>query len=138
MTQSWPSARYLVTADSACCLCTSVGMCVGFLLLFFFVCLFVCLIVCLLFLGGRGACFCSFVVVVAFLTYRLVGLVVRRLPRERRPRVRIPLAPGFFRGRVIPVTEKLVHQWLPFQAPGVIGSALGLVGPVSVYCDWVR
>ena len=29
-------------------------------------------------------------------------------------------------------------QWLPCQAPGVIGSALGLVGPVSVYCDWVR
>ena len=24
------------------------------------------------------------------------------------------------------------------QAPGIIGSALGLVGPVSVYCDWVR
>ena len=24
------------------------------------------------------------------------------------------------------------------QAPGVIGSVLGLVGPVSVYCDWVR
>ena len=23
-------------------------------------------------------------------------------------------------------------------SPGVIGSALGLVGPVSVYCDWVR
>ena len=22
--------------------------------------------------------------------------------------------------------------------PGTIGSALGLVGPVSVYCDWVR
>ena len=22
--------------------------------------------------------------------------------------------------------------------PGMIGSALGLVGPVSVYCDWVR
>ena len=22
--------------------------------------------------------------------------------------------------------------------PGIIGSALGLVGPVSVYCDWVR
>ena len=29
-------------------------------------------------------------------------------------------------------------QWLPCQAPGVIGSALGLVGLVSVYCDWVR
>ena len=27
---------------------------------------------------------------------------------------------------------------LPCQAPGVIGSALGLVGPMSVYCDWVR
>ena len=27
---------------------------------------------------------------------------------------------------------------LPCQAPGVIGSVLGLVGPVSVYCDWVR
>ena len=29
-------------------------------------------------------------------------------------------------------------QWLPCQTPGVIGSVLGLVGPVSVYCDWVR
>ena len=29
-------------------------------------------------------------------------------------------------------------QWLPCQAPGVMGSVLGLVGPVSVYCDWVR
>ena len=44
----------------------------------------------------------------------------------------------FFRGRVIPVTQKLALQWLPCQAPGVIGSVLGLVGPVSVYCDWVR
>ena len=31
-----------------------------------------------------------------------------------------------------------VESWLPCQAPGVIGSVLGLVGPVSVYCDWVR
>ena len=53
--------------------------------------------------------------------------------------------PGFesrlrrdFLGRVIPVTKKLALQWLPCQVPGVIGSALGLVGPVSVYCDWVR
>ena len=29
-------------------------------------------------------------------------------------------------------------QWLPCQAPGVIGSALGSAGPVSVYCDWVE
>ena len=27
---------------------------------------------------------------------------------------------------------------LPCQAPDVIGSVLGLVGPVSVYGDWVR
>ena len=29
-------------------------------------------------------------------------------------------------------------KWLLCQAPGVIRSALGVVGPVSVYCDWVR
>ena len=27
---------------------------------------------------------------------------------------------------------------LPCQALGVLGSALGLIGLVSVYCDWVR
>ena len=31
-----------------------------------------------------------------------------------------------------------MNQKLPCQAPGVIGSVLGLVGPVSVHCDWVR
>ena len=30
---------------------------------------------------------------------------------------------------------KIGPQWLPCQAPGDKGSALGLVGPVSVYCD---
>ena len=38
----------------------------------------------------------------------------------------------------VKLTSKLALQWLPCQAPGVIGSALGLVSPVSVYCDWVR
>ena len=52
--------------------------------------------------------------------------------------VRIPLATGFFRGRVIPATQKLALQWLPFEAPSEIGSVLGLVGPVSENCDWVR
>ena len=33
------------------------------------------------------------------------------------------------------MTKKLALQWLPCQAPGVIGSVLALVGPVSVYCD---
>ena len=48
------------------------------------------------------------------------------------------LAPGFFRGRVIPVAYTLALRWLPCREPGVRGSVLGLVGPVSVYCDWVR
>ena len=45
------------------------------------------------------------------------------------------LAMDLFPGRVIPVTGKLVLQWLHCQAPGVRGPALGLVGPVSVDCD---
>ena len=42
-----------------------------------------------------------------------------------------------FPGRVIPVTQRLVCWWLLYQAPGVIGLVLGLVGPVSVCHDWV-
>ena len=73
---------------------------------------------------------------VSFIGYRLVGLVVRRPPREWKiPGSNPSCAEIFFRGRVTPVTSKLALQWLPSQAPGVIGSALGLVGPVS---DWVR
>ena len=40
---------------------------------------------------------------------------------------------GSFPGWVIPVTSKLVLQWLPCQEPGTTGSALGMVGLVSVY-----
>ena len=36
------------------------------------------------------------------------------------------------------VTSKLALQWLPCQAPGITGLAPGMVGPVSVYCNWVR
>ena len=65
---------------------------------------------------------------------RLVGLVV--MPSESgRSEVRIPLALGIFS---IPVTSKLALRWLPCQAPGVIGSVLGQVDRVSVYCNWVR
>ena len=71
--------------------------------------------------------------------YRLVGLVVKAsASRAEGPGFESRLRRDFFRGRVIPVTYKLALQWLPCQAPGVIGSALGLVGPLSVYCDWVR
>ena len=48
------------------------------------------------------------------------------------------LSRDLFPGGVTPVIQKLVLQWLPCQVPGVPGSVLGLVGPVSVYCDWVR
>ena len=34
--------------------------------------------------------------------------------------------------------KNMALQWLSWNAPGVIGSVLGLVGPVSVYCDLVR
>ena len=40
-------------------------------------------------------------------------------------------------GRVIPVTYELALQWLPCQVPGIVRPALGLVGLVSVFCDWV-
>ena len=42
---------------------------------------------------------------------------------------------GAFPGPVIPVTYKQALQWLPSQAPGLIGSVLRLVCQVSVYCD---
>ena len=69
---------------------------------------------------------------------RLVGLVVKASPSGAEdPRFESRWRRDFS-GRVIPVTSKLALQWLPCQAPGVIGSVLGLVGPVSVYCDWMR
>ena len=43
-----------------------------------------------------------------------------------------------FSGSSYTSDKKMALQWLPCQASGVIGSALGLVGPVSVYCDRVR
>ena len=70
----------------------------------------------------------------------LIGLVVK----ESASRAEDPWFESCLRrdfsgvSGVIPVTSKLALQWLPCQAPGVIGSVLGLVGPVSVYCDWVR
>ena len=35
-------------------------------------------------------------------------------------------------------TSDLKIGTVPCQVPGIMGSALRLVGPVSVYCDWVR
>ena len=71
--------------------------------------------------------------------HRLVGLVVRRLPRERKIPGSNPACSGIFWGSShTSDLKKMALQWLPCQEPCVIGSALRLVGPVSVYCDWVR
>ena len=70
---------------------------------------------------------------------RLTGLVVKASAWRAEDLGSIPafdVVP--FPGRVMPQTSNLVLPWLPCQAPGVIGSALGLVGPVSVYCDFVK
>ena len=60
---------------------------------------------------------------------------LRRRPQEWKTQGSIPTCVGIFQGWIIPSTLKLALQWLPYHAPGVLGSALGLVGPVSVYCD---
>ena len=72
------------------------------------------------------------------LFHRLVGLVARRPPRERKIPGSNPACAGIFPGMSHTSDLKLALQWLPYQAPGVIGSVLGLAGPVSVHCDWVR
>ena len=64
---------------------------------------------------------------------------LRRPPRERQIRGSIPaFSEGIFQGRVLPATKELALRWLPCQVSDVIGSTLGLVGPVSVYRDWVK
>ena len=69
----------------------------------------------------------------------LVGLVAKAsASRAEDPGFESRLRRDFSVSSDIPVTSKLALQWLPCQAPGVIGSVLGLVGPVSVHCDWVR
>ena len=70
----------------------------------------------------------------------LVGLVVKAsASREEGPGFESRLRHGdFFRVESYQRLKRLALQWLPCQAPGVTGSVLGLVGPVSVYCDWLR
>ena len=63
------------------------------------------------------------------MTDRLVGLVVEAsASRAEDPRFESRLHRGL----------KLTLQWLPCQVPSAMGSVLGLFGPVSVYCDWVK
>ena len=70
--------------------------------------------------------------------YMCIGLVVKASASRAEDPGSKPACAWIFSGSVIPVTSKLALQWLPCQAPGIIVSALGLVGPVSAYCDWMR
>ena len=69
----------------------------------------------------------------------LVGLVVKApASKAENPGFNPACAAVLFPGQVTPATKQSALQWLSCQAPGVTGSAPGLVGLVSVYCDWVR
>ena len=65
------------------------------------------------------------------LTHRLVGLVVK----ASASRAEDPVYDGIFPGSSHTSDLQIGTQVLPCQAPDVVGSVLGLVGPVSVYCD---
>ena len=69
-------------------------------------------------------------------------LWLRRPPRERKIRCSNPTCDGiFFSGSSHASDLKMgtAVSTLPgVIVPGVIGSAVGLVGPVSVYRDFVR
>ena len=67
---------------------------------------------------------------------RLVGLVVRRPSRERKIPGSNPACDRIFGGSSHNSDLKIGTPGVTL--PGVIGSALGLIGPVSVCCDWVR
>ena len=62
----------------------------------------------------------------------------RRPPRERKIPGSNPVCDGIFPGWSHTSDLKIGTPVLLCQDPGVTGSVLGLVGPVSVYCDWVR
>ena len=78
---------------------------------------------------------------VHWFSYRnyLVGLVVKASAlRVEDPGFESRLRWHFFRVKSYQWLKKLALEWLPCQAPGIIGSRLGLVSVVSVYYDRVR
>ena len=66
----------------------------------------------------------------------LLALWLRRPPLERKIPGSNPACAGIFSGSSH--TSDIKIGTPVATLPGVIGSVLGLVGPVSVYCDWVR
>ena len=59
-------------------------------------------------------------------------------PRERKTRGSITACRRDFFGSGQTSDLKIGTRVAACHAPGVTGSVLGLVGPVSEYCDWVR
>ena len=73
-----------------------------------------------------------------FLIYCLVGIVAKAsASRVEDPGFKSRLHQDFSRVKSYQ-WQTLALQCLPCKASGVTGSVLGLVGLVSVYCDWVR
>ena len=72
------------------------------------------------------------------LSHCLVGLVVKvSASRAEDPGFKSHLCQDFS-GFSHTSDLKIGTSVAPLSPPGVLGSVLGLVGPVSVYCDWVR
>ena len=68
-------------------------------------------------------------------TASLAEWLRRPLPERKIPGFESRLRRDFFSGLSHTSDFKIGTPRLPCQAPGIIGSALGLVGPVSVFCD---
>ena len=71
----------------------------------------------------------------AHVIHRLVGLVVRRPPRERKIPGSNPACDGIFSGSSHTSDFKIDTPVATLPGAWRLVSALGLVGPVSVYCD---
>ena len=69
---------------------------------------------------------------------RLVGLVAKAsASRVEAPGFESRSRRDFSGDKTYQRLKKLALQWLPCQAPDVVGLMLGLVVLVSVYCKWV-
>ena len=66
-----------------------------------------------------------------------VGLVVKTSSLRATDLLLVP-ALHVDLGQTIPVKLTMVLKWLPYQAPGVMVLAPRLVGPASLFCEWVR
>ena len=70
--------------------------------------------------------------------YRLAGLVVKvSVSRAEDPVFESRLRRDFS-GSSHTSDIKIGTPVSTCQAPGIVGSSLGLVGPAVIYCDWVR